>query len=274
MSTTQIVTRQIADGAVTDVKVAAGAAIASAKLADGANFVKKDGTVAFTGNADLGNNKGVNVGTPTAGTDAANKSYVDTQISNLNSLFDSKGSTRSATTANVTISNPGTAVFDGVTLSTLDRLLVKAQTAPAENGIYVFNGSGVALTRVLDMDVWAEVPGALVIVEEGTANADTIWLCTSNQGGTIGTTAVTWVQVASTGLSAANFVTEEVPSGSINGSNVTFTLANTPTTGTVRLFLNGLRQRAGGNDYAISGTTITMTTAPLTGEYLTGDYQK
>ena len=43
--------------------------------------------------------------------------------------------------------------------------------------------------RVADMDVWAEIPGAFFAVEEGSVNADTIWLCTANSGGTLGTTA-------------------------------------------------------------------------------------
>lgn len=60
---------------------------------------------------------------------------------------------------------------------------------------------------------------------------------------------------------------QEVPSGSINGSNVTFTLAHTPGAATnVNCFLNGLQQRQGaGLDYTISGATITYLTAPPTG---------
>lgn len=73
--------------------------------------------------------------------------------------------------------------------------------------------------------------------------------------------------------SAASFVTGEVPSGTVNGSNVTFTLANTPTSGTVRVFQNGLRDKVT-TDYTISGTTITFVTAPLTGDLLLTDYMK
>lgn len=277
MAATQIVERQIADGAVTNAKVAAGAAIASTKLADGANFVKRDGSVAFTGDQSHGGNKITSLGTPTSGTDAATKGYVDTAIGNLNSIFDGKGSVRAASTANVTVSNPGTAVFDGVTLSNGDRLLLKNQSAQAENGIYIFNGSGSALTRAADFDAWAEIPGAVVPVEEGTTNADTLWLCTSNSGGTLGTTAVTWFQIPTTasGLTNSNFVDKEVPSGSINGSNTAFSLANTPVSGSEHLYLNGVLQESGaGNDYTISGASITMLTAPLTGEKLRVSYRK
>lgn len=277
MAATQIPQRQIADGAINDAKVAAGANIATSKLAEGGEFIKRTGSVAMTGSLNMGSQSITNLATPSAGTDAANKNYVDTAIAGLNAMFDHKASVRASTTANVTVSNPGTAVFDGVTLSNGDRVLLKNQTAPAENGIYVFNGSGVALTRATDMDAWNEIPGAVTIVEEGTTNADTWWYVTSNQGGTLGTTAITWVQVSTTssGLSSANFVDKEIPSGSINGSNTTFTLANTPVAGSEHVFLNGILQESGaGNDYTISGATITMLTAPLTGEKLRVTYRK
>jgi hypothetical protein len=44
------------------------------------------------------------------------------------------------------------------------------------------------------MDAWAEFPSAYVFVEQGTTNADTGWTCTADQGGTLGTTSVTWTQ--------------------------------------------------------------------------------
>jgi hypothetical protein len=49
------------------------------------------------------------------------------------------------------------------------------------------------------MDTWAEVPNAYVWIENGTTQADTGWVCTSNAGGTIGTTAINWVQFAGAG---------------------------------------------------------------------------
>lgn len=276
MASTQIVTRQIGDSQVTKEKIPAGAGIETSKLADGANFILKTGTVAMTGALNMGSQLITNVLTPSAGTDAANRNYVDTAISNLNSIFDSKGSARAATTGNITISNPGTAVFDGVTLVSGEKLFVRAQTSTFEQGLYTFNGSASALTRVTDMDAWTEIPGAFFSVEEGTTYADTIWLCTSNQGGTLGSTAITFMQIPTgAGLSNSNFVDKEIPSGSINSANTTFTLANTPTAGTEHVYLNGILQESGaGNDYTISGATITMLTAPLTGEKLRVTYRK
>ena len=277
MAQTQIVQRQIADGAINDAKVQAGAGIQTSKLADGLNFIKKDGTVAFTGNQSMGGNLLTNVATPSAGTDAANKNYIDTAISNLNSLFDAKGSAKVATTSNGVLATAyanGQSI-DGVTLTTGDRILLKNQTSQSENGLYTVNASG-APTRATDMDVWTEVPGAFVAVEEGTANADTIWLCTSNQGGTLGSTAITFQQIPTTaGLSNTNFVDKEIPSGAINGSNTAYTLANTPVAGSEHVFLNGVLQESGaGNDYTISGANITLLSAPLTGEKLRVTYRK
>jgi hypothetical protein len=68
------------------------------------------------------------------------------------------------------------------------------------------------------------------------------------------------------------FVTGEVPSGAINGINVTYTLANTPTAGTLALFQEGARL-TNGVDYAISAITITFTTAPKIDDLLLADYR-
>lgn len=74
-------------------------------------------------------------------------------------------------------------------------------------------------------------------------------------------------------VNTAKFITRETPTGSVNGSNTAFTLANTPVVGTEQVFLNGLLQEPGaGNDYTISGGTITYLTAPATGDRLRVTY--
>jgi hypothetical protein len=78
------------------------------------------------------------------------------------------------------------------------------------------------------------------------------------------------------GYADANFggtEAQQVPSGVINGANVTFTLANTPVSNaSVKLYQNGLFMRQG-TDYTISGVTITMTTAPASGQTLDVNYK-
>lgn len=115
------------------------------------------------------------------------QSALDTAIASL----DSKPSVLCATTANITLS--GEQTLDGI-LTSASRVLVKNQTAPAQNGIYL--SAAGAWTRVADMDTWAEVPGAIVIVERGTVAAEQVWICTADQGGTLNTTAITWSQFA------------------------------------------------------------------------------
>ena len=128
---------------------------------------------------------------PTSALQLATKQYVDAVAQGL----DPKASCVAATTANITLS--GAQTIDGIALVAGDRCLVKNQTTQANNGIYVVaTGSW---TRALDMDVWAEVPGAFTFIEQGTTQADTGWVCTSNAGGTIGTTAITWAQFAGVG---------------------------------------------------------------------------
>jgi hypothetical protein len=137
---------------------------------------------------------------PSAANDAATKTYVDSLMINMGK----RQRVRVASTANITLSAPGTTI-DGVTAATGDLFLAKNQTAPAENGVYTYNGSAVAATRTAEFDTYNEHPGSLIAVAEGTANADTLWLSTSNEGGTLGTTAITFVKLVIAGeLLAAN----------------------------------------------------------------------
>jgi hypothetical protein len=100
---------------------------------------------------------------------------------------------------------------------------------------------------------------------------DSIMVHHSN--GKLGLVPSSYYATSTGSLTSSNFVTAEVPSGSINSSNTSFTLANTPVTGTVKVYRNGLRQIVG-TDYTISGTTITYLYAPTTGDSIVTDYQK
>lgn len=134
---------------------------------------------------------------PTAAQDAATKAYVDSVSIGL----DVKASVRVATTAAGTLSSSfaNGQTVDGVTLATGNRILIKNQAAGAENGIYTVNASG-APTRATDADTAGEISGGMfTFVEEGTANADTGWVCTNNGVVTIGTTALTFSQFSGAG---------------------------------------------------------------------------
>ena len=133
--------------------------------------------------------------TPTSATDIANKGYVDSVAQGL----DVKASCVYSTTANITLS--GLAVQAGgdwvATLTDGDRILVKNQTLSQFNGIYV--AASGTWARSSDMNTWAEVPSAFTFIESGTTLADTGWVCTSNQGGTIDVTPITWSQFSGAG---------------------------------------------------------------------------
>jgi hypothetical protein len=176
---------------------------------------KEDHTHAFTPAADLSmaGFKLTNLGTPSAGTDAANKTYVDSVAQGL----DTKASVVAATTTNGTLATAfaNGQVVDGVTLATADRLLIKNQTDATANGIYTVNASG-APTRSTDMDAGSEFPSAYVFVEQGTVNADTGWVCTNNSPVTLGSTNIVWTQFSGAGTyTASNGVL-------LTGSNFTF----------------------------------------------------
>lgn len=119
-----------------------------------------------------------------------------TDVSQLSSAIrrlidggDYKASVRVATTANIVLS--GEQTIDGVAVVAGDRVLVKDQAAGAENGIYV--AAVGAWARAEDANSAGDLTsGVLVPVEAGTANADTIWMLTTDGAITIGTTALTW----------------------------------------------------------------------------------
>tara|TARA_Y100001935_G_scaffold237245_1_gene222593 strand:+ start:1793 stop:3478 length:1686 start_codon:yes stop_codon:yes gene_type:complete len=150
-----------------------------------------------TGTVDVSSARITSLATPTGGTDAANKNYVDAQLQGL----DVKNSVRVATTANGTLSSAfaNGQTVDGVTLATNDRILIKDQSTGSENGIYTVNASG-APTRATDFDADSEVTGGtFFFVEEGTVNADNGFVMTNDGSVTVGTTALVFTQFSGAG---------------------------------------------------------------------------
>jgi hypothetical protein len=133
------------------------------------------------------------LGTPTADTDAATKQYVDATRQGLAV----KDAVRAATTADITLS--GTQTVDGVALVAGDRVLVKNQSTGANNGLY--NVAAGGWTRTIDSDApTGELSGgAFTFVQEGTVNADSGFVCTTDGAITIGTTALTFTQFSGAG---------------------------------------------------------------------------
>lgn len=201
---------------------------------DHTQYILVDGTRAFTGNQSMGSNRLTNVAAPSVGTDATNKSYVDSVAVGLRA----KGNIRVATTANIDVSSAPAAI-DGVTLVSGDRVLVKDQTDATENGIYVFNGAASAMTRSEDQDnnTLSEIVNGvwIPIVLEGTANQNKAYLITSVGTGTngvhqIGVDDIVWslfstpTQLnAGDGIDATQFASNIVQLDLLAGGGLKFT---------------------------------------------------
>lgn len=88
-------------------------------------------------------------------------------------------------------------------------------------------------------------------------------------------TAISAATAGTDFMAPSDFVYNEAVGGTVNSSNTTFTIANTPLSNSVMLFNNGTLQQLGsGDDFTISGTTITMLYAPVTGDKLIAWYSK
>lgn len=186
MALTKIKKSQLDALTIINSDIDASAAIASSKLADGANFVKKDGSVAFTADQSLGGFKVTNVGTPTSNSDVATKAYVDSVAQGLST----KTAVRVATTANITLS--GTQTIDGVSVIAGDRVLVKNQTTTTQNGVYdVASG---AWARSTDSDTGTELVNAFYFVQSGTTLQATGWVQSTPGPITLGSTSIVFSQ--------------------------------------------------------------------------------
>lgn len=200
-----------------------------------------DQMAAPTASVSLNSQKITSLLDPTNPQDAATKFYVDSVATGL----DVKASVRIASTANISgtytatggasargqlTAMPNTAI-DGVTPAAGNRVLLKNQTTPAQNGIWIITtlGSGAngVWDRATDFDADAEVTsGAFTFVEEGTTQATTSWV-----------------------LSTANPITI----GGASGTSLTFTQF-----GGGQTYTNGNGLNLAGNSFSVKVDTTTV----------------
>jgi hypothetical protein len=213
---------------------------ASADVTAGLTVFISEGTTQGNSAWSVTNDAAITLGTT---------AIVFTQVAGGSLYVAGAGLTLSGSTFNVVAADTSLTVnADSVQVRLADASLevssglrVKAGTA---GQVYIANGSGVLTPTTLSGDITA----------------------VSSSGA---------VTVASTLFRTANFVVRETPSGLVNGSNVTYNLANTPVSGTEQLYLNGIQQEPGaGNDYTIAAAVITFLTAPVTGDKIRVSYLK
>jgi hypothetical protein len=167
------------------------------------NGATSDATISTLAKRDSNGN--IKVATPTDAAHAATKGYVDAARQGL----DVKRSVRAATTGPITLSSgleAGDTIDTTVTLAEGDRVLVKNQSTASENGIYVVQASG-APVRATDANGTADTGtvsgGTFTFVEEGTLNADSGFVVSSNGTINVGTDAMNWVQFSGAGAITA-----------------------------------------------------------------------
>jgi Concanavalin A-like lectin/glucanases superfamily/Fibronectin type III domain len=229
----------------------------------------------------LATHKITNLATPSSGSDATTKDYVDS----VATAGPPHEAVVAASTGNLTLS--GEQTIDGV-LTVTNRVLVKNQSTATENGIYV-TAAG-AWARATDADTGAEVSGLVFVLPGGTANGGTQWGVATPQPITLGSTNILYAQTASGGstytagpgltLVGTQFQalgtggritiaggTIDIAAGYIGQNTITNlgtvavgTWAATPVTG-----------QYGGTGIANTGKTLTLSSSATVGGTNTGD---
>lgn len=198
----------------------------------------------LTGALAMSANRITGLADPVNAQDAATKQYVDAVKQGL----DPKDSVIAATVTNITLS--GTQIVDDVSLVAGNRVLVKNQTTASQNGIYVVSAS--AWTRAVDFNTSEKVTsGAFTFVEEGTANADSGFVLTTDGLVTLGTTPLTFVQFSGAGQITAGIGLSKIG----NTLNV-----NVAIDGGIEIVSNDLQLKStlGGNGLSYSAGVLTV----------------
>ena len=241
---TQIDGKQNTDAQLTDI---AGLTPTDSNfiVGDGSNFVTESGATARTSlglgsistqassNVSISGGSITGLGSPSGTSDAATKNYVDQAVAGLRT----RTIAECATTANVNLSNGLEAgdSIDGVTLVAGDRVLVKDQSTASENGLYLAVSSGAA-SRDPEHDSIAELSGGMVVVNQGSTNDNKIFLCTTDNTGSVGSTSITYTVITPSNTGTVTSV------GVADSGAGEFTVGSTPVTssGNITLAINSI----------------------------------
>ena len=128
--------------------------------------------------------------------------------------------------------------------------IARTDTISADKSLYIDGTAG----RADDLGVSGDLIIGAYSMTADTSNVATVFISYPHVSDDLGSS------------SAVSYADAETPTGTINGSNAIFTLANSPSPATSLILIkNGAVQTAGGVDYTLSGLTITYVTAPADG---------
>jgi hypothetical protein len=165
-------------------------------------------------------------------------------------------------------------IFVGNGSSVATARTVSGDITIGSTGVTTIGSNAVTTTKInaaaVTLPKLVTLTAAQIIIGTSSGNASVALSgdATMNESGVVTVNATNVIKTS-------GVVKRETPTGSVNGSNAVFVLANTPKTGMEEVYVNGILQDEGsGNDYTISGATITFTYNPSTGDKIRVSYLK
>ena len=215
---------KIVDDSIVNADINSSAAIDATKIHNGS-----------ISNTEFAYLNGVSSAIQTQIDTKAATSYVNDAVAGLRTRIIAE----CASTANVTISSALEAgdTIDGVTLVAGDRVLLKDQSTASENGLYTAVASGAgAASRDTQFNSIAELSGQMVVVNQGSANDNKIFLCTTNSDATLGSTSITYSVITPSNTGTVTSI------GIADAGAGEITVGNTPITsnGNITLAINSI----------------------------------
>jgi len=182
---------------------------------------------------ELGYLDGVTSAVQTQMDTKASTTYVDNLVTGLKTRILCEAASTANLDLTADLQNGDT--LDGVTLVTDDRVLVKDQSTASQNGVYTVVVSGTA-SRDTDFNTISELSGQMVIINQGTTNDNTFWLCTTNNNATLDTDSISFSKVTPSNSGTVTSV------GLGDAGSSEFTIGSTPVTssGTITIGVNSI----------------------------------